>query len=112
MTNKGNELDKLNYDKLVLSKEIKTSNDYSIRFLYVNNDTSFILAKNLDTDELEFKIPFNTENITITDLENLPEEDIAIQFLKAIINNIINRSGTSIPVIEEEVTEITYQKFI
>lgn len=107
MTNKGNELDKLNYDKLVLSKEIKTSNDYSIRFLYVNNDTSFILAKNLDTDELEFKIPFNTENITITDLENLPEEDIAIQFLKAIINNIINRSGTSIPVIEEEVTEIT-----
>lgn len=106
MTDK-NELDKLNYDKLVLSEEVKSSNGYGLRFLYINEDISYILAKNLENDELEFKLPYNTENITIRDLDNLPEEDNNILYLKNIINSIINKSGTSIPSIEEEVTEIT-----
>ena len=88
MTDK-NELDKLNYDKLVLSEEVKSSNGYGLRFLYINEDISYILAKNLENDELEFKLPYNTENITIRDLDNLPEEDNNILYLKNIINSII-----------------------
>ena len=102
-----NELDKLNYDKLVLSEEVKSSNGYSLRFLYVHQDISYILAKNLDNDELEFKLPYNTEKITINDLDKLPEEDNNILYLKNIISSIINKSGTSVPSIEKEVTEIT-----
>ena len=49
-----NELNKLNYDCLVLSEEVTDSTGtYNIRLLFVLNMKTDILVKNLESNELE-----------------------------------------------------------
>ena len=104
-----NELSKINYDKLILSEAIPDSKEnpiYSVRLLYALNIGTSILIQEIESKEVEV-IPYNTKNLTITDLYNLPEEDPSIELLKRLINFGINKSGTLTLTIEEEVTEIT-----
>ena len=102
-----NELNKLNYDCLVLSEEVTDSTGtYNIRLLFVLNMKTDILVKNLESNELEI-IPYNSKDLTVKMLYDLPEEDVHIQFLKSLINHGIDKSGTSTLVMEKEVTEIT-----
>lgn len=106
MTDK-NEMNKLNYDCLVLSEEVTDSTGtYNIRLLYALDIQTYILIQEMESKELQ-TIHFNTKNLTITDLYNLPEEDNNLQLLKSLITIGIDKSGTSTPIIEEEVTEIT-----
>ena len=110
MTDKNeNDLSKINYDKLILSEAIPDSKEnpiYTVRLLYALNIGTSILIQEIESKEVEV-IPYNTKNLTITDLYNLPEEDPSIELLKRLINFGINKSGTLTLTIEEEVTEIT-----
>ena len=60
-----NELNKLNYDCLVLSEEVTDSTGtYNIRLLFVLNMKTDILVKNLESNELEI-IPYNSKDLTV-----------------------------------------------
>ena len=104
----NNELSKLDLNSLVLTEEaIDSTESYSIRLLYALDIQTYILIKDLETNEIN-SIHFNTKNITITDLYNQYNEDNpSIKYLEVLINHGINKSGTSTLAIEEEVHEIT-----